>query len=214
MDSRTTARPSEWRGHYAIVDPDHAPQGAVATAEAILAGGCAVLQLRYKGDDDRDHLALATALAERARAAGVPFVVNDRLDIALLTRADGLHLGQDDLPVAEARRLFAGPIGVSTHDLGQAERAAAEGADLIGFGPVFETRSKAQPDPVVGLQTLRAACAAVRVPVVAIGGISLERAAETRAAGAQLLAAIGAVSGAADVRWAAAELHRAAGGAS
>ncbi|MEO0325591.1 MAG: thiamine phosphate synthase [Myxococcota bacterium] len=170
----------------------------MSTAERILAARPAVLQLRFKGDDDRLHLATARALRARCAGAGVPFVVNDRADIAALADADGLHLGQDDLPLAEARRLFSGPIGVSTHDLAQAVRAESEGADLIGFGPVFPTASKARPDPVVGLAGLRAVCARVRVPVVAIGGLNAERAAEARAAGAALVAAIGAVAGARD----------------
>ena len=212
MTANANAGP--WRGHYGIVDPDHAPKGAVETARSILAGGCAVLQLRYKGDDDREHLTLARALGERARAAGRPFVVNDRVDIALLAEADGVHLGQDDLPLADARRLFTGPIGVSTHSLAQAKRAEAEGADLIGFGPVFATASKERPDPVVGLEGLRETCRAVAIPVVAIGGISLERAAEARAAGAALIAAIGAIARAHDVLDAARTLHRIAGGAS
>tara|TARA_B100001750_G_scaffold243855_1_gene259984 strand:- start:314 stop:955 length:642 start_codon:yes stop_codon:yes gene_type:complete len=204
-------RSAEWRGHYAIVDPDHAPHGVLETADAVLAGGCAVLQLRFKGSDDREHLALARALTARARAAGCPFVLNDRLDLALLAEADGLHLGQDDLPVSEARRLFAGPIGLSTHDRSQAERAGSEGADLIGFGPVFPTVSKERPDPVVGLEELRAVCAAVDLPVVAIGGITIERAAHAYAAGAALVAAIGAVSRAEDPRAAAAAFHAAGG---
>ena len=204
--------PEHWHGHYGIVDPDHAPAGPIETARAILAGGCAVLQLRYKRSDDAEHLSLARELRELAHAAGVPFVINDRLDIALLAQADGLHLGQDDLPIAEARRLFAGPIGISTHDRAQARAAAADGADLIGFGPVFATATKERPDPVVGLEVLRQVVAEVSIPVVAIGGLTVDRAAEARAAGAPLVAAIGAVSRAPDVSAAARALHEAAGG--
>ncbi len=141
----------------------------------------------------------------------MPFVVNDRVDIAVLAEADGLHLGQDDLPVSEARKLFEGPIGLSTHDLEQARAAHREGADLIGFGPVFATRSKDRPDPVVGLEGLEAVCAELPLPVVAIGGLTPERAAQARAAGAPLVAAIGAVSLADDVRSAAEAMHRAGG---
>jgi thiamine-phosphate pyrophosphorylase len=200
-----------WRGHYAIVDPEHAPGGVLETARAILAGGCAVLQLRFKGSDDAEHLRLARALKGLAAEAGVPFVVNDRVDIALLAEADGLHLGQDDLPVAEARKLFDGPIGLSTHDLDQARDAVRLGADLIGFGPVFTTSSKEKPDPVVGLDGLGAVCAELGLPVVAIGGLTPERAAQAHRAGAPLVAAIGAVSLAADVRAAAEAMHRAGG---
>jgi len=207
----THAPKPDWRGHYGIVDPDHAPAGPIETAQAILAGGCAVLQLRFKGTDDAEHLRLARALKALAAEAGVPFVVNDRLDIALLAEADGLHLGQGDLPVAEARRLFAGPIGLSTHDLEQAQAAERAGADLIGFGPVFVTASKERPDPVVGLEGLGAVCGSVELPVVAIGGMTPERATEAHRAGAPLVAAIGAVSGAADIRAAAEAMHGAGG---
>ncbi len=192
------------------MDPEHAPAGPLETARAILAGGCAVLQLRFKGSDDAEHLRLARALKALAAEAKVPFVLNDRVDIALLAEADGLHLGQDDLPVAEARKLFSGPIGLSTHDLDQAREATRLGADLIGFGPVFATGTKERPDPVVGLDLLGAVCAAVELPVVAIGGMTPERAAEAHRAGAPLVAAIGSVSRAADIRAAAEAMHRGA----
>src|SRR5688500_10025971 len=124
------------RGLYAIVDPDRcAGRDPERIALAILDGGCAALQLRGKNLPDAGFLALARRLRARCRAANVPFFVNDRADVALLVSADGLHLGQDDLPVAEARRLLPGArIGVSTHDLAQARRAVEHGADLIGFG--------------------------------------------------------------------------------
>ncbi|HJL21743.1 MAG TPA: thiamine phosphate synthase [Polyangiaceae bacterium LLY-WYZ-15_(1-7)] len=200
--------PVSWRGFYAIVDPAFCRRSPLETADAILAGRCcAVLQLRDKRGDDRETLALARALKSRAAAASVPFVMNDRLDLALLAEADGLHLGQDDLPIAEARRLFDGPIGVSTHDLDQLRAAAEAGADLAGFGPVFATSTKENPDPVVGLEGLRAAAASVDLPLVAIGGVTPERAADLRDAGAALLAAISAVCGAADPDAVAARLH-------
>jgi thiamine-phosphate pyrophosphorylase len=196
-----------WRGFYAIVDPDVCAGPPLDVADAFLRGGCAVLQLRHKTHDDRATLALAHALSSRCRAAGVPFVMNDRVDLALLVGADGVHLGQDDLPIAEVRRLFPGPIGVSTHDLAQLGRAIDEGADLVGFGPVFPTRTKKNPDPVVGLDGLAAACRASRVPVVAIGGIDASRVHEVRDAGAALVAAIGATCGVPDPERAARVFH-------
>jgi thiamine-phosphate pyrophosphorylase len=159
---------------------------------------------------DRATLALARALSAKCRAARVPFVMNDRLDLALLADADGLHLGQDDLPIAEARRFFRGPIGVSTHDLAQLTRAIADGADLVGFGPVFATSTKKNPDPVVGLDGLAAACRAATVPVVAIGGIDRERARACFGVGAALVAAIGATCAADDPEAAARALHEVA----
>lgn len=204
-----------WRGFYAIVDPASCgDRDPLAVAEAILEGGCAVLQLRAKTLDDRSALVLSRALAERCRRRGVPFVVNDRADLALLAGADGLHLGQSDISVADARRLIgARPVGVSTHDRAQVDRALADGADLIGFGPIFPTQTKDNPDPVVGVERLREVCLAARAPVVAIGGITVESAGVVAAAGAQLVAAIAAVCGAADPARAARALHEAAGGA-
>ncbi len=200
------------RGLYAIVDPAACRgRDPSRVAAAILRGGCAALQLRSKSGSDRDLLALARDLAAQCRRAGVPFVVNDRPDLALLIGAAGLHLGQDDLPVAEARRIVgdAVAIGRSTHDEAQAAAAVGEGADVVAFGPVFETASKAQPDPVVGLDRLERVCAASVLPVVAIGGITLERIDAIVQTGARWAAVIGAVSGAEDPEGAARGLHSA-----
>jgi thiamine-phosphate diphosphorylase len=188
-------------GFYAIVDPAHCGgRSPVDVAEQVLAGGAAVLQLRMKEGSDRERAQLARALRARARAAAVPFVVNDRADLALLVDADGLHLGQDDLSVADARVLLgARQVGVSTHDAEQARQAVRDGADLIGFGPVFDTQTKERPDPTVGLATLAEVCRAAGVPVVAIGGLTAQRAQQAYAAGATWVAAISAVTGAPDV---------------
>ncbi len=197
-------------GLYAIVDPAACRgRGPIDVARAILRGGCAVLQLRDKTSSDAQVLETARALAALCRTAGVPFVVNDRVDVARASGADGVHLGQGDLGVAVARRAAPGlEIGVSTHDLVQLARAQAEGADLVGFGPVFATRSKERPDPVVGLEALRDAVRASRVPVVAIGGIDHANVASVRGAGAALFAAISAVCAADDPEAAARALHR------
>jgi thiamine-phosphate pyrophosphorylase len=197
-------------GLYAIVDPEHCGARAPeAVAEAILEGGCAVLQLRAKSLGDAAHLALADRVARLCRMSGVPFVINDRPDIAVLVEADGVHVGQDDLPPSAVRSVVPDRmvVGVSTHDLDQATRAPLAGADYIGFGPVFATRSKAAADPVVGLEGLRAAVARVDVPVVAIGGITEANVAEVYATGARYVAVIGALSGAADIAAAARRLH-------
>lgn len=204
------------RGLYAIVDPaatgDRDPE---RVAEAVLTGGCARLQLRVKDGPDAAHLGLARRLGLRCRAAGVPFVMNDRADLAVLADADGLHLGQDDISVADARGIVGNrEIGLSTHDSAQADAARAAGADLIAFGPVFDTTSKENPDPTVGLEALRAICRAAGPPVVAIGGISVERAPAIRAAGASYGAVIRAVCGADDPESAARALHAALGGVS
>lgn len=199
------------KGLYAIIDPEHCRgRDPLAVAEAVLAGGCAALQLRAKQLPDRDKLALAQALAHRCLAARIPFWLNDRLDLALLVEADGVHLGQDDIPLSEARRLWPNRmLGLSTHDLAQAQAAFAQGADAIGFGPVFSTTSKKNPDPCVGLDGLRAVCRAVPIPVIAIGGIDARAAADVAATGAAYAAAISALCAADDPGEAARIFHRA-----
>jgi thiamine-phosphate pyrophosphorylase len=203
------------RGLYAIVDPDFcAGRDVMRVAEAILEGGCAVLQLRAKRLQPEVLEALAIGLRDRCRSAGVPFVLNDFVEFARRIGADGLHLGQTDLPLPAARALVGSEmaIGLSTHGLAQAKRAMALGADLIGFGPVFATSTKKDPDPVVGLDGLREVCGTLPLPVVAIGGITLARASSVVQAGASMAAAISAVCGAPDPRGAARALHRMLGG--
>jgi thiamine-phosphate pyrophosphorylase len=130
----------------------------------------------------------------------VAFIVNDRLDVALAAGADGVHLGQDDLPLAAARRVAPAGfvIGVSTHNLAQARAAVAGGADYLGFGPCFATATKENPDPVVGLDALAEVCR-LPAPVVAIGGITLDTVGAVARAGAAAAAIIGAVNAADDV---------------
>jgi thiamine-phosphate pyrophosphorylase len=203
------------RGYYAIVNVDLTgraatagdavePRAVAARAERLLAARPCCLQLRAKGADARALLELAAPLGDLCRRAAIPFCVNDRLDVALAVGADVVHLGQDDLPLEDARRMreLAGArglvIGFSTHNIAQARAAAEGGADYIGFGPVFGTASKARPDPTVGLAALGEVCRAVRVPVVAIGGIGLDDAAAVAAAGAAAAAIIAAIDRAPD----------------
>lgn len=178
---------------YAIVDLEAAEHPLELTFKALNAG-CAMLQLRAKRADDLALLKIAKRIRSACAHAEVPFVVNDRADIATLVRADGLHLGQGDLSIREARRVVgAMQIGVSTHDLVQARRADAEGADLIAFGPIFDTKSKQNPDPIVGLKKLQEVCETVARPVIAIGGITPENAIETLGTGARYVAVISAL---------------------
>lgn len=201
---------ADMRGLYAIIDPEQGHQWQPLTlAEAVLAGGCCALQLRAKRLTDAEYLSLAKPLQAACRARGVPFVVNDRLELAVTLAADGLHLGQADVAIELARSRFQGQIGVSTHSLAQVDDAFARGADLIGFGPVFATGSKAAHDPVVGIDGLRAACQRARGPVVAIGGIAVDTLAQVVAAGPACVAVIGALCRAADPRAVAHDMHRA-----
>lgn len=206
--------PNDPRGLYAIVDLDACRgRDPVWLGGEILRGGCAALQLRAKHHGDRARLEIGRRLRDLAWDAGVPFVMNDRVDLALLLEADALHLGQDDLSFAEAQRLAPGlPIGRSTHDLAQLGAALAEPLAYVAFGPVFPTASKAQPDPVVGLHRLaEAAARAGQVPLVAIGGLRRENVEEVVAAGARLGAVIGELAAADEPALVAAALHRAFG---
>jgi len=196
------------RGYYAIVDASPALLGdrdalERRTRQLLDAGPCC-LQLRAKEAGARAFAAAARRLLPLCRAVGIPFCVNDRLDVALAVGADVVHLGQDDLPLADALklRLTAGRpdlvVGFSTHNAAQAVAAASAGADYIGFGPVFATNSKLNPDPVVGLERLAEVCRTVSVPVVAIGGVRPEQAGLLAEAGASAAAVISAVNKAAD----------------
>ena len=196
------------RGYYAIVDVTAA---LLADGEALerrtrqlLDAGPCCLQLRAKEVGGRAFAAAARRLLPLCRARGVPFCVNDRLDVALTVGADGVHLGQDDLPLADALRVRVAAgrpdlmVGFSTHNAQQAVAAASAGADYIGFGPVFATSSKLNPDPVVGLVLLAEVCRTVSVPVVAIGGVAPEQAGLLAEAGASAAAVISAVNNATD----------------
>jgi thiamine-phosphate pyrophosphorylase len=156
-------------------------------AEICVEKGVRMLQLREKHLDDKAILAAAAEITAVTRGTNTRFVMNDRADLALLAGADVLHLGQGDISLADARRIVRPemPIGLSTHTLEQARRAIAEGADHIGFGPVWATPTKDVPDEVVGLDLLREVVAFSPVPVVAIGGIFPENLPEVLAAGAR-----------------------------
>ena len=167
--------------------------------DATLAGGCRMVQLREKEWPSGRLLPLAERLRARCRRAGATFIVNDRVDLALAVEADGVHLGQDDLPTRAARPLLRPGmiLGRSTHDVAQARAAATEGADYVAVGSMFPTATK--PDfQLVGPDLIRKARGAVRVPLVGIGGITAENAGEVMRAGADGVAVIAAVCAAAD----------------
>jgi thiamine-phosphate pyrophosphorylase len=154
--------------------------------------GVRLLQYRNKTASSRELLAKSTELATLLCARGVSFFVNDRPDVAFLTDAAGVHVGQDDLDAEQARAVIGKDkfVGVSTHNLEQFRAAAASSADYIAVGPVFATGTKANPDPVVGTEFVRNVRSLTDKPIVAIGGITLERAAEVIEAGADSVAVI------------------------
>ena len=187
---------------YALADTlDRPDLSYQAVAERLCAGGARLLQLRVKRRPSHDFLSDAIAVGRICRGYGATFIVNDRVDVALAAGADGVHLGQDDLPLPAARRL-CGPekiVGVSTHSLAQALAALAAGADYVGFGPLFGTTSKATGYTPLGLDRLAEVCDRLAIPVVAIGGITAARAPDALAAGAAAVAMIGELVLAPDV---------------
>jgi thiamine-phosphate pyrophosphorylase len=174
------------------------------------AGGAGIVQLREKSLSDRQLLERARQVCRWTREAGVLFVLNDRPDIARLAEADGVHLGQDDLPVKEARRIL-GPdalVGVSTHDLGQLRRAVLDGASYLGVGPVFPSGTKTFSE-FAGLEFVRHAVAETSLPAFAIGGVNLQTIGGVVAAGARRVAVSQAVAQADEPRLVAARLRSA-----
>ena len=183
---------------YAILDVDLSVALGLIPKEIVKAwldAGVRLIQLRAKSMASGELLALAEALADAVSPAGAMFIVNDRADIARISGASGVHVGQGDLAPADARAVV-GPsavVGLSTHDAEQARLGVAEPVDYLAIGPVFRTSSKNQPDPVVGFEGIRAAreiVAASGRPLVAIGGITLERAPSVIEAGADSVAVI------------------------
>jgi len=180
-------------------------------AEAVAAacrGGVRIVQVREKGVPDAEVLAVARDLAAVAREAGALLLVNDRVEVALEAGADGAHVGPEDLAPAEARRLL-GPgriLGVTTHDLAQANRAAETGADYVGIGPVFPTDTKGVPIRVIGCEAAGRVARALRIPAFAIGGIEPGNARRVRDAGCDRAAACAAILGAEDPERAAREI--------
>ena len=204
-------------GLYFLADDDPRwCRDPVSQAEAALAGGARMVQLRAKRATDAQALGWAEAIRDLCRNRGALFFLNDRFDLALAAGADGVHLGQDDLapariPVEARARLL---IGRSTHTLEEARAACTEPVDYVAFGPVFGTTSKDSPHSARGLAALAEAVRLVApLPLVAIGGIDAVRASEVLGAGAAAVCAISAVVGAQDMEAAARELVRAIEGA-
>ena len=168
--------------------------------EAALKGGATCVQLREKHLDDADMLAEAKTISALCRAYHVPFILNDNVPLAKLCGADGVHVGQDDLSAAEARRLL-GPdkiIGVSAHNVAEAKKAFADGADYLGCGAMFTTHTKTDVD-VLPEGELKKICDAVDVPVVAIGGIHKDNILQLKGSGADGVALVSAIFGAEDI---------------
>lgn len=179
---------------YAIVDatPDLSSESVLSFSEKLASAGVELIQLRAKNIPARQFHELSRALISRLGSSAVRLIVNDRPDIAAMAGAHGVHVGQEDLPVADARKICPLPrwVGVSTHNLEQLRAADLTSADYIAVGPIFPTVTKQNPDPVVGIEFLRAARKITRKPLVAIGGITVESAVNVFRAGADSVAVI------------------------
>ena len=195
-------RPRALSGLYVILDPAARPgRPLIDVLNAAARAGVTIFQYRNKTASMKEAFGEALPLRNRARELKVLFLVNDRCDLALAMDADGVHLGQNDLPVAQARNIL-GPqtvIGLSTHNDQQVAAADRLQPDYIGFGPIFAPGSKADHDPIVGIDALRRIRSLTRLPIFAIGGIQLGQVREVTKAGADGIAVISALASAPDI---------------
>jgi len=199
----SSSRKSPLQGLYVILDPSVCPDRSlrdVLTHSA--AAGARIFQYRNKAASMKEAYAEALPLSKLAAELGVLFIINDRCDLSLAVDAHGVHLGQDDLPYADARKILGQDkvIGLSTHNAEQVKEAGKIRPDYIGFGPVFKPGSKLDHDPPVGIEGLRAVRSLTTLPIFAIGGIHVEQAGEVTRAGANGVAVISAILKASDVQ--------------
>jgi thiamine-phosphate pyrophosphorylase len=186
---------------YGILDLSYVASSEIeSVAREMIDGGVDLIQLRAKSHPSAEIARIAAMLHEITSRRGIPLVINDHPEVARIVRAEGVHVGQDDLPIADVRE-SAGPtcfVGKSTHSVDQALRAGEEGADYIGFGPLFATPTK--PDyPPIGLDEIRKVHDAVRVPIFCIGGIKLDNLPEVIEAGARRVVIVSGLLTAADI---------------
>jgi thiamine-phosphate pyrophosphorylase len=195
---------------YVILDASLLTIPETECARQLVDAGVRLLQYRNKAASSRDLLESSKRLSSELMPRGVTFIVNDRADVAALAGASGVHVGQEDLGVEEARAVVGRSklVGVSTHNRTQFEKAAASSADYIAVGPIFSTSTKSNPDPVVGTEFIRQVRPLTDKPIVAIGGISLERAGDVVRAGADSVAVISGILRAPDPGARARELMR------
>ena len=186
---------------YPITDTHRSGLSHAEQIKRLAAGGASLIQVRDKQASPREFYQAALDAMSVARKLGVRIVINDRVDIAIAVEADGVHLGQDDLPPEHARRLLGENriIGFSTHNLKQALEASLAPVDYIAVGPVFQTSTKDKPDPVLGLEVIAEAKRHITTPLVAIGGITLDRARSVIDAGADSVAVISDLYSAGDI---------------
>lgn len=187
---------------YAITGEQfHPHRDLLEVMEEAIVGGVDIIQLRDKTSGKQELLKKAKALRELTRKHAVTFIVNDHIDIAMEVDADGIHLGQGDLPLLEARKIVGNKIiGISTHALQEAILAERQGADYIGVGPVFQTKTKVDVVDPVSVLYVREVAENIKIPFVAIGGIKLNNVDEVIHAGATRICAVSEIVGSSDVR--------------
>lgn len=203
--------PDQWRAYLVTQESQSAGRSTEAIVEAAIAGGIDVVQLREKGTTARHRYELGKQLRELTTDAGIDLIVNDRIDLAHAIGADGVHLGQSDLPASTAREIL-GPeatVGVSVSTVSEARLAAISGADYLGVGAVYDTDSKSDADTEVSVQQIAKIEQSVKIPVVAIGGITAANASGPIQAGASAVAVISEITAADDPEAAASSLREA-----
>ena len=201
----------EWRLCFIADSEALAQKDLIQVISKAVKGGVTLIQLRGKKWSDREFFSLAREAREILKPKKIPLIINDRIDIALAAEAEGVHLGQKDLPLKVARKLAGDRliIGISVNTIEEAKEAESEGANYVGAGPVFWTGSKADLRPTLGVEGLRSICQAVRIPVIAIGGITATSVPEIMASGASGVAVISAIARADDPEQAARALREA-----
>jgi thiamine-phosphate pyrophosphorylase len=195
---------------YLVADADHAAGKDLAfLAEEAVLGGVTIVQLRAKSLGTRELLDLATRMTAALKRRSIPLIINDRVEIALACGADGVHLGQDDMPLDTARKLLgrAKIIGASVNTLKEAREAERRGADYVGLGPIYATTTKETGLPVLGPEGIRRMRQKLDIPIIAIGGINAGNAGDVMKAGAAGIAVVSAILGAPDARKAAADFR-------
>lgn len=180
---------------------DRALAGGRAISDVVSAaveGGVTAVQLREKRCTTRDFIDVAMSIRDYLFIHQIPLIINDRLDVAMAVNADGVHLGQSDMPITMARKIVKDGmlIGISTHNISEAKAAEKQGADYIGVGPVFATATKTDTEPVIGLPGIREIRKHVKLPIVAIGGLSASNASPVIENGANGIAVVSAIAGA------------------
>ncbi len=195
---------------YVILDPELSPNPAIEEVVSLaLEGGAQMIQFRDKEFSDEEFLVLAERIKKITQKKNIPLIINDRVNIAKSIDADGVHLGQDDMPLKEAREILGKDkiIGISTNKIEQAKEAEKQRADYIGLGPVFKTSSK-EIKNTIGTEMIKQVLSLVEIPVFPIGGINLSNLEQVIKAGSKRIAVISAVIGQKDVKEAAQELLR------